>query len=363
MAVIVPAIAGKVIHIGRAGENLATIVQFDVSDWLSDFGTGGDFQLYIEQGGGSIYPQSVSQEGSIISWEVKNVNTAIIGMGKCELQYIKENIVVKSILYDIVVTNSLDAEAAGDPPSAIESWLEEIQKDWSEIENAASYARIAGQSKDEALDFADDASNFADEAEQWAKGQINGVDVPSSHAGYHDNSKYFSEQSERWARGKINGQDVPSGQAGYQDNSKYYSLRAERWARGTENNTPVSSGDGYNNNAKYYAERIQSLQTGTVITGDPGTSASANVTLNTSNNTLTLNLTIPRGDQGNGIKIVGTKTSQSQLPSASSVEVGTAYGVGIQPPYDIYISTGNNWVNFGPIGGTVAVLYDWTSNS
>ena len=98
MAVIVPAIAGKVIHIGRAGENLATTVQFDVADWLKPvaeggFGNNGHFDLFVQQGGGQIYPQNLVKDqaseltNDIVEWNITNSNTATIGLGKCELVY------------------------------------------------------------------------------------------------------------------------------------------------------------------------------------------------------------------------------------------------------------------------------------
>lgn len=373
MAIKVPAVAGKIIHIGRAGENLATTVTFDVSDWIREFTNAGTFTLFVQQGGGEYYPQDLKESSAsqltnnVVEWEVTNANTATVGLGKCELVYAISQVIVKSVIYDIVVTNSLDIEAAGEIPSPIESWLNEVSHMTDEIAHAADYA---------------------EDAERWAKGTVNGTDVPTTDPGYHNNAKYYSEQaassasgvaqyvtdaenaakeSERWAKGTENGTPVSSGD-GYNDNSKYYARKAERWAVGNENGTPVSSGDGYHDNAKYYAQRIQSLETGTVTTGNPGSSASANVVVDTANNRLTLNMTIPRGDQGYGLKIIGTKTSQSQLPSASSAGAGTAYGVGSSLPYDIYISTGTNtggtyngWVNYGPISGMVATLVDWTA--
>lgn len=286
MAVIVPAIAGKVIHIGRAGENLATTVRFDVSDWIEEFGDAGAFTLFVQQGGGNTYPQELVQDqaqylvNDCVDWNVIDSNTATVGLGKCELSYalptnvpkrtvdgyyyesnfyydenhtnkIEPNTllvyidlghdntyyyftgaayeqtteggtgttqfqIVKSIIYDIAVTNSLDAEAGAAPPSAIQSWLDHMTELTTEIENAEPNAE-----------------------------------------------------------------------------------KAERYAKGTVNGVAVTSGEGYHDNAKYYADRIQSLTAGTVTTGSPGSSAAAQVNLNESDNTLTLDLTIPRGAQGN----------------------------------------------------------------
>ena len=442
MAIIVPATAGKIINLGRAGENLATTVVFDVNDWIKStseggFGSTGTFALFVQQGGGGYYLQTLEESSAarltdgLVKWNVTEANTTTVGLGKCELAYTINQVIVKSIIYDIVVTNSLDTEAQGSVPTPVESWINEVSQLTDQIIHAADYA---------------------DESEQWAKGTKGGTPVTSGQIGYQDNSKYYSEQaaeqkelaakwadsnnsptgtptttnnaryysdlarnwannntgstspsstnnaryfsqqSERYAKGTQDGSTISSGN-GYQDNSKYYSEKssqwatggttgtpsstnnskyfaqqAERWAKGTQDGTAVTSGNGYHDNSKYYSERIQSLEAGTVTTGDPGTDASASVSLNSSTNKLSLNLTIPRGDQGYGLKVVGTKTSQSQLPSASSAGAGTAYGVGSSAPYNIYISTGTNsggtyngWVNYGPIGGTTTSLITWTA--
>ena len=157
MAIKVPAVAGKVIHIGRAGENLATTVTFDVNEWIDEFSDTGSFSLFVQQGG-ECYPQAIryggraddiAEHGGLVEWDVIAANTAIVGMGKCELVYtIRDNpsddgVIVKSVIYDIVVTSSLDAEAGDEMPSAIESWLEEVAGMTEEIANAAEYAERA----------------------------------------------------------------------------------------------------------------------------------------------------------------------------------------------------------------------------
>ena len=104
MAIIVPAVAGKIIHIGRAGENLATTVTFDINEWITEFGNTGSFTLFVQQGGGEYYPQVLKEslashlQNGIVEWEVDIANTTTIGMGKCELVYaIPTNIQKKTI--------------------------------------------------------------------------------------------------------------------------------------------------------------------------------------------------------------------------------------------------------------------------
>lgn len=61
----------------------------------------------------------------------------------------------------------------------------------------------------------------------------------------------------------------------------------------------------------------------------------------------------PRGEPGAGLKIGGYYDSLEDLEAAQpSPQPGEAYGVGTQPPFDIYVFDGENgtWVNNGPLG-------------
>jgi hypothetical protein len=44
------------------------------------------------------------------------------------------------MIYDIVVTNTLDMEAQGDPPDPIVSWITSLGEMLDDISNAASWA-------------------------------------------------------------------------------------------------------------------------------------------------------------------------------------------------------------------------------
>jgi len=201
MAIEVPAVAGKIINLGRAGENLATTVVFDVSSWVEEFGTGGTFNLAVQQGTNEYYPQEVTgPENGKVNWEVTNSNTAIVGLGKCELVYTKtsgqDNIIVKSMIYDIMVTNSLDIGEGAEPPDPIQNWIDhanevlaEVQDtaDWvvgpggtptepSSTNNAQYYMEQADNYAEAAADSAEDAENSA-EAAQTAENNIKSLTV------------------------------------------------------------------------------------------------------------------------------------------------------------------------------------------
>ena len=312
MAITIFATPGKAINLGRAGENLATTVKFDISDWTTEFGAGGIFNLFVQQNGVGYYIQTITQSGNYIEWNVTSANTATIGMGKCELQYVVNTVIVKSIIYDIIVTTSLDVEAQGDIPDPIESWLNEVGQMTEQIAQAAPNA---------------------DKAERYAKGTSNGAVVQEDDedpTGWHDNSKYYKELAES-------------------ANTAAQSAKtaAEAWATGGSSGEPSAT-----NNAKYYSDRYNNM---TVEAEKVGPLLPATATITTVNGHYNIAFEIPQGD---GLHVSGYATSGSNLPTASQ-HSNEVYLVGSEPGY-YYYSNGSNWINCGPVGGLGGTLYTWS---
>ena len=414
MAIVVPAVPGKIIHIGRAGENLATTIEFDVGQWLEEFGTEGTFTLFVQQNGVGYYVQDIEKtsgadvfaDGKKVKWNVVNSNTINAGLGKCELAYAKQSniekplltgyfyndnfykdenhleliepntfyqykdlnsnlkyyytglayeligqsgegsyqsVVVKSIIFDIVVTNSLDSEAAGEVPAPIESWLNRVTILTDKIENAEGYA--------------DSALESSELAERYAKGTSNGVEVQEDDedpTGWHDDAKYYKELA---ADSATAASDSVTEASGYATAASGYATTAQQWATGGTSGDPSAT-----NNAKYYSDLVSQMSV-SASSLQPGSNPSAQVT--TVNNHYNIAFGIPKGDKGDkgdtgeGLQIVDVVSTIQDLPTPVP-PAGTAYAVGTVQPYSIYISNGTTWKNLGPIGSFTATFVDWT---
>ena len=102
------------IHLGKQGENLARKLVFaETADWENRFGPGAARIIYLPPGAKA--PVSIlleqTEEGAW-SWAVTAADTARAGYGRCELQYVAGDIVVKSVSRTTYVAESLDR---GDP--------------------------------------------------------------------------------------------------------------------------------------------------------------------------------------------------------------------------------------------------------
>ena len=61
----------------------------------------------------------------------------------------------------------------------------------------------------------------------------------------------------------------------------------------------------------------------------------------------------PKGDAGQSFEIVGIVSSESQLPTPSTLPDNKAYLVGTAAPYDMYVQVNDQWVNMGIVEGVV----------
>lgn len=136
--------AGARICIGKAGENNATKVLFDIGDWIAEYGEG-KVELLISLNG-TTYPREITQTGSLVTWLVNSSDTARSGAGRCELTYRVNDIIVKSEAYQLYVVGSL-GEGEDLPPPAYKSWVNEILQAAAEVKTLLDNLPIASQNK------------------------------------------------------------------------------------------------------------------------------------------------------------------------------------------------------------------------
>lgn len=165
--------SNSILYIGHQGENLATRVVFPAREWRTLFGDNGTFQLLAQRKGDeNPYPVALTIDGENIYWDITSADTAIVGQGKCELQYYLGEILAKS---EIWVTKTSEALGeAGEAPEPYQSWVDEVLEAGATAELSAIMAR---NSAEDAEDYAQSAQESADSITNMT---VSAHSVPSS---------------------------------------------------------------------------------------------------------------------------------------------------------------------------------------
>lgn len=123
------------IRLGRQGENLATVVVFDVSGFRTNFGDGHATLVHKRSGDKEPYPVSVAQINDNVCWIVRDGDLAKEGIGECELQWIVNKTLAKSITYKTLVLKSISKSESDEDPA--KPWYQQI-----EVKLAAIFDKI-----------------------------------------------------------------------------------------------------------------------------------------------------------------------------------------------------------------------------
>lgn len=121
------------IPIGKQGENKATAVQFCVKTWL-EMWPGATVALAVQPPTGNAYPAIVTTQDNITTWVITDADTAIPGIGKCELHVLLNDVVKKSITFMTYIAESFTAE--GEAPDPVADWIEDAQAKLGEVDDA-----------------------------------------------------------------------------------------------------------------------------------------------------------------------------------------------------------------------------------
>lgn len=180
----IKAIPGKLIMLGKQGENLAREVVFDVSGVRAEFGDGA-FRLSAKRPGeADAYPATITETGDTVVWALTGADTQNAGRGQCELAYYAGETRLKTWTYDTAIARSLTGSPKTDP---YDEFLDEVnrlaaeaaisQREAKNSENAAKKSEenakasetAAKTSEDNAAEYARAALTAEKKSEQNAE--------------------------------------------------------------------------------------------------------------------------------------------------------------------------------------------------
>ena len=199
-----------ILLLGKVGENLATRVIIDASEWQDGSGT---FQLLVKRADEELFTATIEQEDGVVTWLIPAAEIGAAGYGEIELNYLVGEAKMKSARVDTRVFSSIeidslppngttwsqlvlatiqDARDAADEAQGAVDEIEDMIADAvaEATEQAEASAESAAESAQQASDDADDAAESATLAESFAKGGT------STRTGEDtDNAKYYKEQA------------------------------------------------------------------------------------------------------------------------------------------------------------------------
>lgn len=193
----IKAVPGKLIMLGKQGENLTREVIFDVSGVRAEFGDG-TFRLSAKRPGESdAYPATVTETGDTVVWALTGADTQNAGRGQCELAYYAGETRLKTWTYDTAIAKSLTGSPKTDP---YDEFLDEVnrlaaeaaisQRESKNSENAAKNSEenakasetAAKTSEDNAAEYARAALAAETKSEQNAKNAASAATAAGQYA-------------------------------------------------------------------------------------------------------------------------------------------------------------------------------------
>lgn len=167
----------EVIQIGRLGENIYTLVKFDISEYLAQYPTATAILLNMRPGDTTAYPvANTTTDEQYLNWTVADNDLTVKGMGYCELVIMDGEMVAKSIIYPTQIMDALDG--SGEEPADWDTWLSQFES-------------LAAQANSSAIE----AAGSATLSESWAVGGTGtrpGEDT--------DNAKHYAELAQQGAQ-------------------------------------------------------------------------------------------------------------------------------------------------------------------
>lgn len=147
--IVVQAVPGEPLDIGKRGEDRARRVAFSLKDFIASFGDGVPQLTVTRPMEGCAYAAMLTREGDTAYWDISDVWTAYCGIGACQLSWFVGETLAKSEIFQFRVADSLDA--GEETPEPAQQYLAQVQQLAVRAENAAAAAASSAQTAEETV--------------------------------------------------------------------------------------------------------------------------------------------------------------------------------------------------------------------
>ena len=110
--------------LGRCGENEARQIRFDI-DWLIEtYGEGVATLVHERSKDVAPYLVPIEQTDHEVVWTITNGDTAYPGIGRCEIRWVVNEVLAKTIIFKTEVLQSITEDTV--IPEPLESWYDQM---------------------------------------------------------------------------------------------------------------------------------------------------------------------------------------------------------------------------------------------
>ena len=134
------------IHIGYVGENEHTRVNIDAGEVFAE-NPDAVVTMKVQPPRGEVYPVTVSREGDIVTWDVKDSDLVSRGAGEIQLTFTEGTEVIKSCIARISIDRSIVGN--GTAPDPVQDWVDSANEKLAAVEEATTDAETAADKIDD----------------------------------------------------------------------------------------------------------------------------------------------------------------------------------------------------------------------
>ena len=131
--------------IGREDDGRVERVEIDCSAWLTDYPQLTDYRLEVTAPNGLVYMPDVSMEGNILTWTIKQCDTATTGNGRYQVVATGSDGERKTSDHPkLYILPVMPGAASEEPPEPSQPWVDKVLEAAERAEAAADRAESAG---------------------------------------------------------------------------------------------------------------------------------------------------------------------------------------------------------------------------
>ena len=130
------------IHIGRLGENEVTRVQIDAGSLFAEY-PDAVASMSVENPEGVKYPATVTRDGDMVIWDVRDSDLAKAGHGEIQWTFTENGAIIKSAIARTSIGRSIVGD--GEAPDPLEDWIEHAEDVLEQVDGAFPKGGSAGQ--------------------------------------------------------------------------------------------------------------------------------------------------------------------------------------------------------------------------